>query len=73
MSIPSEYSISPKAKITVTREGTEQKELEKELSVSNDMLKGGVDVTIPTVDGFTVLTQIVHIHSDGSTGGNYKT
>ena len=62
-----EYSISPKAKITVTREGTEQKELEKELSVSNDMLKGGVDVTIPTVDGFTVLTQIVHIHSDGST------
>ena len=62
-----EYSISPKAKITVTREVTEQKELEKELSVSNDMLKGGVDVTIPTVDGFTVLTQIVHIHSDGST------
>ncbi len=62
-----EYSISPKVKITVTREGTEQKELEKELSVSNDMLKGGVDVTIPTVDGFTVLTQIVHIHSDGST------
>ena len=62
-----EYSISPKAKITVTREGTVQKELEKELSVSNDMLKGGVDVTIPTVDGFTVLTQIVHIHSDGST------
>lgn len=62
-----EYSISPKAKITVTREGTEQKKLEKELSVSNDMLKGGVDVTIPTVDGFTVLTQIVHIHSDGST------
>ena len=62
-----EYSISPKAKITVTREGMEQKELEKELSVSNDMLKGGVDVTIPTVDGFTVLTQIVHIHSDGST------
>ena len=62
-----EYSISPKAKITVTREGTEQKELEKELSVSNDMLKGSVDVTIPTVDGFTVLTQIVHIHSDGST------
>lgn len=62
-----EYSISPKAKITVTREGAEQKELEKELSVSNDMLKGGVDVTIPTVDGFTVLTQIVHIHSDGST------
>lgn len=62
-----EYSVSPKAKITVTREGTEQKELEKELSVSNDMLKGGVDVTIPTVDGFTVLTQIVHIHSDGST------
>ena len=62
-----EYSISPKAKITVTREGTEQKDLEKELSVSNDMLKGGVDVTIPTVDGFTVLTQIVHIHSDGST------
>lgn len=62
-----EYSISPKAKITVTREGTEQKELEKELSVSNDMLKGGVDVTIPNVDGFTVLTQIVHIHSDGST------
>lgn len=62
-----EYSISPKAKITVTRERTEQKELEKELSVSNDMLKGGVDVTIPTVDGFTVLTQIVHIHSDGST------
>lgn len=62
-----EYSISPKANITVTREGTEQKELEKELSVSNDMLKGGVDVTIPTVDGFTVLTQIVHIHSDGST------
>ena len=62
-----EYSISPKAKITVTREGMEQKELEKELSFSNDMLKGGVDVTIPTVDGFTVLTQIVHIHSDGST------
>lgn len=59
-----EYAISPKAKITVTGGTGTQTDT---IPVTNDMLKGGVDVTIPTVDGFTVLTQIVHIHSDGST------
>ena len=59
-----EYAISPKAKITVTDGAGTQTET---IPVTNDMLKGSIGVTIPTVDGFTVLTQIVHIHSDGST------
>ena len=59
-----EYSISPKAKITVTGGAGTQTET---IPVTNDMLKGSIGVTIPTVDGFNVLTQIVHIRSDGST------
>lgn len=59
-----EYAISPKAKITVTDGAETQTET---IPVTNDMLKGSIGVTIPTVDGFNVLTQIVHIRSDGST------
>ena len=59
-----EYSISPNAKVTVTGGAGKQTET---IPVSNDMLTGSIKVTIPTVDGFDVLSQIVHIHSDGST------
>ena len=59
-----EYSISPNAKVTVTGGAGKQTET---IPVSNDMLTGSIKVTIPTVDGFDVLSQIVHIRSDGST------
>ena len=59
-----EYSISPEAKVSVQKFNQSVKNYDP-IAVTNDMLSGAVEVTLPSGYGF-VPEEIVHTHSDGS-------